>query len=543
MSSVASAPHETRGNLLYGEYGSSPYWAVRQLYNHIDGGVSKIEIEVPRLEEDGTETWEVSMGFHQSGLSPREADTVNSLLEYDINAYGEGERKLPVCVQPRLAWSDENRPDSVPATLGPATNVKLQNVVNLELDEIPHVFKWVMRRVCEKVGFDWSRKYFAEEPHKFSTITQHERYLRIDRDQAKKLVRRDGVFMRLFMLSADIEGSHVVYDSNNEDVVGYNHQLRLDRSAITDLFPNSQHRPRGLQLKHYHPQYVRESSDGDPLYHPKLGALYKKNLNRDQAVAWDDRHDLVGDLEEKLLNVLSWADIPTRPGMWFIADDHFSAVASDRTIALWDDPTPQIEASQDSVIMRTLSRLTDADHDVLEHLALTDGGTRVGELEDGTGWSSTTIYRVLQRLSGLLENDGGVVKWVSSKIAQEVRELVSIADDVVDSVAGRIENVLNVDPRDLERSGRALQNWLNRYGAEVVAGMDDRDDRVRIRIRTVLTQSKNSAATGEYLPDVLEEGYSAWCDAGLDSRRFLNAIVTYDRAYGPVQNTVARKHL
>ncbi|MFK8215443.1 helix-turn-helix domain-containing protein [Haloferax sp. ATCC BAA-646] len=210
---------------------------------------------------------------------------------------------------------------------------------------------------------------------------------------------------------------------------------------------------------------------------------------------------------------------------------------------MWDDPTPQIEASQDSVIMRTLSRLTDADHDVLEHLALTDGGTRVGELEDATGWSSTTIYRVLQRLSGLLENDGGVVKWVSSKIAQEVRELVSIADDVVDSVAGRIENVLNVDPRDLERSGRALQNWLNRYGAEIVAGMDNRDDRVRIRIRTVLTQSKNSTATGEYLPDVLEEGYSAWCDAGLDSRRFLNAIVTYDRAYGPVQNTVTRKHL
>ncbi|WP_410764923.1 helix-turn-helix transcriptional regulator [Haloferax sp. DFSO60] len=543
MSHVASAPHETRGNLLYSEFGASPYWAVRQLYNHIDGGLSKLEVEVPRFEDEGTETWHVSMGFHQSGLEPTKADTVSSLLEYDINAYGEGERKLPVCVQPRLAWSDENRPDSVPAALGPATNVKLQNVVNLELDEIPHVFKWLMRRVCEKVGFDWSRRYFTEEPHRFSTITQHERYLRIDREQARKLVRRDGVFMRLFMLCADIEGSHVVYDSNNEDVVGYNHQIRLDRNAIAELFSNSQHRPRGLQLKHYHPQYVRENSNGDPLYHPKLGALYKKNLNRDQAVAWSNRHDLVGDLEEKLLNVLTWADIPTRSGMWFVPDDHFSADESNRTIALWDDPTPQIEASQESVIMRTFSRLQDSDRDILKHLALTDGGTPVGELEDETGWSSTTIYRVLNRLSGLLDNDGGVVQWVSSKIAQEVRELVSIADDVVDSVAARIENVLSVDPRDLERSGRALQNWLNRYGAEVVAGMDDRDKRVRIRIRTVLTQSKNSASTGEYLPDVLEEGYSAWCDAGLDSRRFLNAIVTYEQAYGPMQNTVVHKHL
>ncbi|KAB1185825.1 MULTISPECIES: MarR family transcriptional regulator [Haloferax] len=542
MSHVASAPHETRGNLLYTEYEDSPYWAVRQLYNHIDGGAKGIEVEIPRYDAPGTEVWTVSLGFHESGLSPSKRDTVNSLLEYDINAYGEGQRKLPIIIQPRLGWDDENRPNSVPANLGRSTNVKLNNTVNVELDEIPHLIREILRAVCERVGFDWSRRYFTETPHEYSTITQHERYIRILRDMAKKLVHSDGVFMKLFMLVADLEGSHVVYDSNNEKVVGYNHQLRFDRKAIEEISKNSRHRPRGMQLKHYHPEHVRKKSGDDPLYHPKLGALYKKNLNQDQSVRWTDRHDLVDDLEEKMMNVLEWAGIPTNPGSWFVEDDHFVPGESDRRIAFWDDPTPEIEASQESVIIRTLQELEDSDRDVLEYVAMADGGTVDGAAEE-TGWSEATVYRVLQRLSGLLDCDNRVVSWVSSKMSQQVREIVSVTEDVVESNARLIENVLSVDPRDLERSGRALQNWLNRYGAEVVQGMDDRSKRVKIRVRSILTESKNSTAKGEYLPDVIDAGYSAWCDAGLDAGRFYNAIIEFDQAYGPKQSAIASQHL
>lgn len=45
-----------------------------------------------------------------------------------------------------------------------------------ELDETLYVFRWVMCRVREKVGFDRPRKYLAEDSYKFSTITQYERY-------------------------------------------------------------------------------------------------------------------------------------------------------------------------------------------------------------------------------------------------------------------------------------------------------------------------------------------------------------------------------
>ncbi|WP_225316426.1 MULTISPECIES: hypothetical protein [Haloferax] len=147
-----------------------------------------------------------------------------------------------------------------------------------------------------------------------------------------------------------------------------------------------------MQLKHYHPEHVRKKSGDDPLYHPKLGALYKKNLNQDQSVRWTDRHDLVDDLEEKMMNVLEWAGIPTNPGSWFVEDDHFVPGESDRRIAFWDDPTPEIEASQESVIIRTLQELEDSDRDVLEYVAMADGGTVDGAAEE-TGWSEATVYR------------------------------------------------------------------------------------------------------------------------------------------------------
>ncbi|WP_241768152.1 hypothetical protein [Haloferax sp. ATB1] len=61
------------------------------------------------------------------------------------------------------------------------------------------------------------------------------------------------------------------------------------------------------------------------------------------------------------MNILEWADIPSKPGHWFVEDDHFVPEESDRNIAFWDDPTPEIEASQESIIIRTLQELEDSD--------------------------------------------------------------------------------------------------------------------------------------------------------------------------------------
>jgi hypothetical protein len=525
---VGTAPHETRGSLLYDQHEVSPYWALRRLYQSIDGGLSGLELELPRWQAPGTETWEVSLNYHPSGLEPRPSDDVQTLNEYDIQAYGDGQRKLPICVKPRLGWDDcpERRPQSVPADLGPATAVALQNVVNIDLDEIAWLIPRLFEAVADEIGLSWNSDYFTGEPHPFSTITQHERYLRIEREQAKKLTRADGIFPRLFHVAAQTKGSKAVYSADNREALHWNHQLRLDPESASELFPG---RRRGYQAKRYLPEHVGDRDDDDPLKHPKLGLLFKKGLNGDTAVPWSERHDLTHELEETALNLCSWASVPTKPGQWYVADDHFDASESDRQVAFYDDPTPEMEAEQESVLVRTLSRLTESDRDVLDRLARTDGGTHVGEVESEIEWSTSTVYRALQRLDDLLENDNGNVRFVSEKIREKVRDVIGRVDEVVESQTRVIEEVLDMDPRDLERAGRAWQNWLNRYAAEYIenGGHAGRD---KLRIRTILSELK--ALPHPYAPEIAEYGATAWVKSGRDPNRIRNAVVEYDTPDG-----------
>jgi predicted transcriptional regulator len=312
--------------------------------------------------------------------------------------------------------------------------------------------------------------------------------------------------------------------------VGHNHQLRLDTKAISQLFSGWR---TGGQLKHYHPEHVGERDPDDPLYHPKVGFLFKKGWNDDNAVRFSRLEELQQQIEENLMNILEWSDVSTKPGGWFVEDDHFAPVASERDIAFFDDPTPEIEREQDSVILRTMSRLQDSDRDVLEEVAdripRTDGGVHVDEIEAATGWGSSTIYRVLKRLGGLLENEHGNVSFVSAKIAERVRDVVEQIDEVVDSAARAIEDVLSVDPRDLERKGRAWQNWINRYGAELVE--DFSDGRGKIRIRQIMSIYKSDPVP--YLPEILEWGLIAWDNAGRTASAFPE-FVEYDVNEGTV---------
>jgi hypothetical protein len=83
--------------------------------------------------------------------------------------------------------------------------------------------------------------------------------------------------------------------------------------------------------------------------------------------------------------------------------------------------------------------------------------------------------------------------------------------------------VLSVDPRDLERKGRAWQNWLNRYGVEIVD--EYADGRGKVRIRQVMSIFKSDPVP--YLPKVLDSGRIAWKDAGRDTTAFPD-FVEYD---------------
>jgi len=53
--------------------------------------------------------------------------------------------------------------------------------------------------------------------------------------------------------------------------------------------------------------------------------------------------------------MLEWGDIPTDPDSeCFVEDDHFEVGASDRDIADLADPTPRLEAEQESMLISVL---------------------------------------------------------------------------------------------------------------------------------------------------------------------------------------------
>jgi len=507
VSHIRTQVHEWSGHLLFTDSQDRPYWALRSIYSHeIDGGAKSVPVEI-----DGEE-WSVSLSFQKSGVNPRKSDDVDQLYEYRVNANGEGHRKIRLLIQPRLGWvNDENRPRSVPTSLGKGVNVRVDIAVNVEPQQTRLLVPKLIQGTFDELGVGWNRGFFAGRVHDYSTITQLERYVRVQCEQAHKMVRSGGVFHRLFTLVADDIGSKVVYSADNREIVGHNHQIRLDTKAISQLFPDWR---TGGQLKHYHPEHVGDRSDDDPLAHPKIGFLFKKGWNDNTAVPWGKLDELQQQIEENLVNFLEWSDVSTKPGGWFVEDDHFAPVASSRDVAFFDDPTPEIEQQQDSVILRTMSRLQESDRDVLEEVAdripRTDGGVHVDELEDSTEWGSSTIYRVLKRLGGLLENENGNVSFVSSKIAERVRDVVEQTDRVVEASARAIEDVLSVDPRDLERKGRAWQNWLNRYGAEI--DVDFANGRGKVRIRQIMSDLKSDPVP--YLPEVLSWGRIAWDNAG-----------------------------
>jgi hypothetical protein len=536
---VETAAHETRADLLWTDHGDRPYWTLASAFMSFDEGSHSVEIELPTWRDPTeTRTWSVTLSYHHSGLEPRPSDDVEQLYEFDLTAYAEEERKLPLIIQPRLGWQTcpDRRPQSVPDDLGEATNVRVNNAVNLELDQIRYLIPLLLKALHEALGESWNDSFLTGEPHHYSSIHQHERYLRVDRDEGQKLTRSDGTFRRLFDLLAGREGSKVVYSADDREAVGWNHQVRLSRGAAREAFDGTGVgglEAVGHQLKLYRPKHVGDRDPDDPLAHPKLGALFKSGLNGGEAVRWHDRHELVQALETYELNVLSWSGIAVSPGPWFKSDWHFTGdrfAHEQRQVTLVDDPLPEIETRQESRIVSALTALQETDRDVLEAVVATDGGTPVAEIEETTGWSSSTVYRALTRLSSLLENDSGRVSFISGKIRDECREILGRLDRAVDAGAAALERILGMDGRDMDRKGKAWQKWVNKYAAELVERVGRSDE---LHLRSVLAAAKSDSFPNP--SEVLDAAKSAWTASGRPPGAFPDRVV-YESARGESRN-------
>lgn len=529
MSHVETVPHECEGNLIYCEHGLSPYWALSKLcWQGFDGGTDKpIETTI-----DG-DPWTIEFWGHRGGIAPRPTDDVggDQLYEYRIKTRGPGEQKASYHLTPRFTDMRHfetgeriSTPfDHIPEDEG--INLGFQGS-NLEPARYPQLFQQFVDVLARAGGTHINPDYFASEIHEMSNITTYERYVRINRTWSPKLVGHTGIMHRLLTLCAAERGSKVEYRIDNEEIVGKNHRVILGKQDAQRLISGHRY---GKQIKHYHPKHVRTSDKGDPLYHPKVGVLLKKSLNG-HAFKWTDRRSLRRELDETLVNLLYWSDVPIRADpTTYIADDHFEAKEAPKSVNLEADPTPEFEASQEALLVTTLRNLCDSDVEVLETL-VTDGGQQHPEdLATRTERGISTIYRSLKRLQGVVRNENATVTFASKKIEQEIAGIVESTEHQIANAGDRIAKLYNLETRQAASS--AWQKWCTKYAAKIE--MADDDAQLTVRIDTLLSRFRSSSCP--HLQNVLMEALEAWAAVGRDVQELRQAWVKWHDSNGALQ--------
>lgn len=543
MAHVAPHPHELEGHLIYSRHGVKPYWALRSIFSDLP--TDRDQGWTWETEIDG-ELWTVTLRVQESGIAPRDSDSVDKLYEYRVNCEGEGRRKIKYLIQPR--WSDsrtegsemmttgDSNNISVPRDLGEAVNVRVDGASNCWPEEVRSLLPEFLETVWDDLDVNWDRRYFRGPLHKYSNITTFELYVRIRNSMITKLIEGNGPLARIQDLLAEKKGAHAFIEINNKEIVGYRHRYELNPSSTSALFPDAP-RQLGKQLKVYHPKYVRNQdgqrrSDEDPLAHPKFGVLFRQGLNNGESVKWSDRERIYHELEQTIVNVLDWGDAPIQPdATTYVADDHFAVRESDRDVGRFSDPTPEIEVDQRKAFAAALADGSDNLLDMVEMVATDGGQPHYTEVAEKLGIAISTVYDNMARVPGLLESDNGAIRLRSEKLKQEVLDVVHATGKLVKQQASSMAYLLGVDEQRWKQKGAAWEAWLEKYDVELLQA--DLDEGMRLRIDAILDRVNSTIIPK--LDMVLLEGYKAWKDSGAPRDLFEEAHVMYeDRVDGAV---------
>ncbi|PSQ06662.1 hypothetical protein BRC92_00390 [Halobacteriales archaeon QS_4_69_31] len=509
------APVETHPNALVDYSGLDPYWYLADLLiSHVDGGYHELETEI-----DG-EHATIRLTYSRSGIRPaREHDVASDrLYEFDVNVQLDGQRKVNYNVSPRFEDMRDSDGEEISTPWdhtdpeeGLAVRVQSSNVA---LDELPELLPRALHELSEDLETSMWTGYF-QQPFDGRLIAL-ERYVRIRRELQETLVRTGGVMDRLASHLSDTAGTAGSREWDNQETRGHYHTLHFDSSGARALVDRHCY---GGQIKSYLPREPESFEPSDPLYHPKVGSKFVAGRTDTGSVDWSDRHDVVDELDERLLSVLSWSEISTEAGgTTYVADDHFSAGATESSVPLHRDPLPELDAREDLQLVDALQSMTPSHRDMVQELA-TDGGRDVQELAADTDTSESTVYRMLDAFEGVLESDAGHVQWVSASIREKIRETLGELDDHLDAALERVGRLVDLD--QYQRASSAFEEWLADHAAEFRQPSRD-GGRPVVEIKRELTRRSRWSDLPDVV-DVLEEMLDAWARDGRDRRELLDA--------------------
>lgn len=523
MSQIQPATHEVEADFTFAQNGLSPYWALTSLLTTYDGHAEDVSFQV-----DG-EPWSIEFYYQSGGIAPRPTDSVggDTLYEPRLALEGPERRSINFHVRPRYEGMETPDGDEISTPFdhidaGEGISVRAAGS-NVMIHRYPDLLRRAVHTLAENVGESISWSYFRD-PHPMSNVQSFELYVRIRREVAESLIAADGPMNRAATLLSTKRGAEGAYFFNNAgpsgDTLGYRHRFLLHSDQAHELVTGHRF---GKQIKSYHPEKPRDDPE-DPLYHPKLGVLFsstKDHLGNPTAY-WADVDELERELQETLVNLLSWSGIETRPDpTTFISDDAFSPVPAEEPVRLMDDPLPEIEAEQESLVVRTLNELTDSDEELLRVMA--DGGEmHVSEAAEETDRSLSTIYRALDRLEGVIQNENGALSWISEKFRQDLQAVIDTTEQAIESGVRRLCQLLDMDPRQLKQQGSAWQKWLNKWGGEL---LEKGDERLWLKISTITDRLRGSDCP--IVDELVADALSAWLDSGGDIGHFMDGMISW----------------
>ena len=433
-------------------------------------------------EIDGEE-WAVEFGFKSCGIAPRDdpsfrLDEVREYLVYVYpNAYTswaeaaqDARQRVYFRISPR--WPDIETKEGVKSMSNPhdleGYDVEVDGS-NWDFEQYPSVLREALGALSDRQGFRYSG-YTPICPEDFSetrlqgwsNITDAEYYVRVDRGETGRVHAFDGTLNRISMLlSGDREG-YVKTVRDDRTCPGHYHTTTVGSQRAAELIGGHE---LAKEFKHYHMRNP-DAVAGTELEHPKIGVSFQHSKHTD-TLYWRDLDRLDRELDEGLLNVLSWSDLPTRADhQVFVADDYFEPTGSRRWRKLLPDRLPRIESQQDDDLFAVSSQMTGTDVDLVDTL-LTDGGeTSPKQLAEALGVHIDTVYRALKRLGPLVDHQYGSVQLASKHIAQEITGYVdSLRESVETGVEGLIDGLVRGDRYGGDENPWSL--WMQRYGAEI----------------------------------------------------------------------------
>jgi len=517
---IALETHGFGANLLFDENGLGPYWGLTAAYDpdHEDC--------LNTFEAIGEE-WEIVQSEQWYGqlAPPDEAyDAVDDgLLEFQyqvqaVDDIGDKDATIqfrPGYPEPVNAYSG-NPIQGMPSDCPKSIRVQFIST-NLDHDEVLPL----LRSLADHIGLN--PDYFGE-PHEYSSVYQLERYARLSRALAEANLTGDGGLIDQLGDFASSQGGRGMYKWDHEDVQAHYEAVAFDPDTWGILIPEQF---LGKQLKCYHPKHVRDAASDDPLADPKVEISLSNEYDREGNVPWHDIDAAIADLDDALHNVLHWADIPITadPDVWNGADPYFDVKPADQSVTLQHNPLPEFrEATEDLVETELVSQdITAADQDLI--LALTDGGPRHYEtLAEDADRSTSAVYRLVDKLSALLDTENGIVQWADEYTREYAREIIEPLRDTARWASDALRDAVDREHIHSDGEPSALEQWMQRHGLSLVGA------------RQRLHFSLDRPTSRRELVKILRAGLEAAEASGLESE-FRDALIDWqERGEGSRRN-------